>query len=74
LGFRFAPRIRDLGDHKIYPFAKPGNYPSLQSLIGGNVQAKRIEQYWDDLLRLICSIGLGTVSASLILGKLAAYP
>ena len=26
------------------------------------------------IIRLICSIGLGTVSASLILGKLAAYP
>jgi TnpA family transposase len=74
LGFRFAPRIRDLGDHKIYPIAKPGKYPSLQSLIGGTVNTKRIEQYWDDLLRLICSIGLGTVSTSLILGKLAAYP
>ncbi len=74
LGFRFAPRIRDLGDHKLYPIAKPAKYPALQSLIGGTVQIKRIEQYWDDLLRLICSIGLGTVSASLILGKLAAYP
>ena len=74
LGFRFAPRIRDLGDHKIYPIGKPGKYPALQSLIGGTVQTKRIEQYWDDLLRLTCSIGLGTVSASLILGKLAAYP
>jgi hypothetical protein len=59
LGFRFAPRIRDLGDHKIYPIAKSGKYPALQSLIGGTVQTKRIEQYWDDLLRLICSIGLG---------------
>ena len=39
LGFRFAPRIRDLGDHKIYPIAKPAKYPSLQSLIGGTVQA-----------------------------------
>ena len=72
LGFRFAPRIRDLGDHKIYPIGKPGKYPALQSLIGGTVQTKRIEQYWDDVLRLTCSIGLGTVSASLILGKLAA--
>lgn len=74
LGFRFAPRIRDLGDHKIYPIAKPGNYRSLQAIIGGTVNVKRIEQSWDDLLRLISSIGLGTVSASLILGKLAAYP
>lgn len=74
LGFRFAPRIRDLGDHKIYPIPKAGEYPALQSLIGGTVQTKRIEQYWDDLLRLVCSIGLGTVSAPLILGKLAAYP
>jgi TnpA family transposase len=74
LGFRFAPRIRDLGDHKVYPIAKPANYPSLQAIIGGSVNVKRIEQSWDDLLRLISSIGVGTVSASLILGKLAAYP
>jgi len=74
LGFRFAPRIRDLGDHKIYPIAKPAKYPALEPLIGGTVNTKRIEQSWDDLLRLISSIGLGTVSASLILGKLAAYP
>ena len=74
LGFRFAPRIRDLGAHKIYPIAKPAKYPSLRPLIGGTVNTKRIEQYWDDLLRLISSVGLGTVSASLILGKLAAYP
>ena len=56
LGFRFAPRIRDLGDHKIYPIAKPAKYPALESLIGGTVNTKRIEQYWDDLLRLISSI------------------
>ncbi len=74
LGFRFAPRIRDLGDHKIYPIEKPAKYPALEPLIGGTVNTKRIEQSWDDLLRLISSIGLGTVSASLILGKLAAYP
>jgi TnpA family transposase len=53
LGFRFAPRNCDLGDHKIYPIAKPAEYPSLQPLIGGTVNAKRIEQYWDDFLRLI---------------------
>jgi TnpA family transposase len=74
LGFRFAPRIRHLGDHKIYPIANPGKYRSLQAIIGGTVNVKRIEQSWDDLLRLISSIGLATVSASLILGKLAAYP
>jgi Tn3 transposase DDE domain len=27
LGFRFAPRIRDLGDHKIYPSPNQGNIP-----------------------------------------------
>jgi TnpA family transposase len=53
LGFRFAPRIRDLGDHQIYPIVKPARYHALESLIGGTVNTKRIEQYWDDLLRLI---------------------
>ncbi len=40
----------------------------------GHVLHAQTKQYWDSLLRLTCSIGLGTVSASLILGKLAAYP
>ena len=74
LGFRFAPRIRDLGDKRIYSIEKPETYPALAPLLGGTINLKQIEGHWDDLLRLTGSIRKGTVTASLILGKLASYP
>jgi len=74
LGFRFAPRIRDLGDRRLYTVEPPATYLALAPLIGGDVDVKRIAEQWDDLLRLLTSVRLGTVTASQILRKLAAYP
>lgn len=74
LGFRFAPRIRDLGNKRLYSFEKPETYPALAPLVSGTINVRQIEGHWDDLLRLTSSIRKGTVTASLILGKLASYP
>ncbi len=74
LGFRFAPRIRHLGDLCLYALEPPSSYPTLEPLIRGTVNLKRLETYWDDILRFGASIQQGTVTASLILRKLAAYP
>jgi TnpA family transposase len=73
-GFRFAPRIRDLKDRRIYTIDRPSRYPDLAPLIGGTVRTKQIAAHWDEVLRLATSVKTGTVTASLILGKLAAYP
>ena len=74
LGFRFAPRIRDLADRRLYTIEAPTSYPGLEPLIGGMIQLKRLEDHWDDILRVLTSIRLGTVTASLLMRKLAAYP
>ena len=74
LGFRFAPRLRDLGDRKLYPIEKTSSYPDLSLLMGGAVNVKQITDHWDELLRLTASLRLGTVTASLMLRKLASYP
>jgi len=74
LGFRFAPRLRDLGDRKLYPIEKMSSYPNLSLLMGGAVNVKQITDHWDELLRLTASLRLGTVTASLMLRKLASYP
>ncbi len=74
LGFRFAPRVRDLGDKRLYTIEKPACYPELAPLIGGAIKIRQIASHWDDILRLASSIRVGTVTASLILGKLASYP
>ena len=74
LGFRFAPRIRDLADKRLYVPGKPGQWPALGPLIGASINTKLIEQQLGEVLRLAESIQQGTVTASLILRKLGSYP
>ncbi len=74
LGFRFAPRLRDLGDRKLYSIEKPSSYADLDLLMGGSLNTKLITDHWEELLRLVASLRFGTVTASLILRKLASYP
>ncbi len=73
LGFRFAPRLRDLADSKLYSFEKPDQYPEMEKLLRGRINTKIIQENYDDVLRLAHSIRKGTVSASLIMGKLGSY-
>jgi TnpA family transposase len=46
----------------------------LEGLIGTALNTKQITTHWDEILRLATSIRQGTVTASLMLRKLGAYP
>jgi TnpA family transposase len=63
LGFRFAPRIRDLNERRpLRPItARPLADPSRTCRRSD--QCSRIEENWDETLRLAASIRAGTVSA-----------
>lgn len=75
LGFAFAPRIRDLHDKRLFIQGKADNYPALQSIISTTpLNIKEIKIHWNEILRLATSIKQGTVTASLMLKKLASYP
>ena len=74
LGFRFAPRIRDLGDTKLFIPKSDRAYDALKPMIGGTLNINHIRTHWDDILRLTTSIKQGTVTASLMLRKLGSYP
>ena len=74
LGFRFAPRIRDLKDKRLYTIAGLEIPSALAPLVAGQVNIKVISDYWEEILRLATSIKMGSVTASVILRKLAAYP
>lgn len=74
LGFRFAPRIRDLKDKKIYINGNLQQFAIIKSLIGGSINLKHIRAHWNEVLRLALSIKQGTVTASLMIKKLASYP
>ena len=74
LGFRFAPRIRDLSDINLYRPRGAAGYDALKPMLGGSLKSKPIRDHWDDILRLATSIQQGTVTASLMLRKLGSYP
>src|SRR6201997_4366921 len=74
LGFQFAPRIPDLKHRRLYSFGKPSAYPALEPMIAGRINVALIRAHWSEILRVVTSIRTGTVTASLIMRQLAAYP
>jgi TnpA family transposase len=51
-----------------------GRIAALEKLIGGRVNTKQINAHWEEILWLGASIRQGTVTVSLMLRKLGAYP
>jgi TnpA family transposase len=45
LGFRFAPRIRDLGDTKLYIPKGDATYEALKPMIGGTLNIKHVRAH-----------------------------
>ena len=73
LGFRFAPRLRDLADSKLFTVNHPNDFPNIASILRGRINTKVIKENYDDVLRVAHSIREGKVSGSLIMGKLGSY-
>ncbi|MDL2403073.1 Tn3 family transposase [Rhizobium mayense] len=73
-GYRLIPRIRNLGNRRLFVIDPDPAYEPLGALIAGTVNMDVIEQHWDEVLRLKASIGAGLVPPSVILKKLAASP
>ena len=73
-GFRFAPRIRDLADRRLYIAGDRAAHVALGPMIGGTIDFRIIGDNWDETLRLAASIRAGTVAPSALMKRLAAYP
>ena len=73
LGFKFAPRIRDIADTKLYAISKTADYENIVSILQGKINTNIIRDNYDDVLRLACSIRDGRVSGSLMMSKLGSY-
>src|SRR6266571_1781591 len=76
LGFRFAPRLRDLNDRRLFASGPIDMqcYPRLQPHVTGRIHRPRILDWWDEMLRAAGSMKLGWVTASLLVQKLQAHP
>ena len=52
LGFRFAPRIRDLKEKRLYILPGMTVPPELTALVAGAINLRVISAHWFELLRL----------------------
>ena len=73
LGYRFAPRLRDIRDRRLGTIQPAAEYKGLEPLLGQPIRVDLIRECWDDIVRLAASIKAGAVAPSVMLKKLSGY-
>ena len=65
LGFKYAPRIKNVGKQQIYSFRPRKEYEQrgYRILPDGYINTRMIEQRWDDYLRFVVTIKLKVTTA-----------
>jgi TnpA family transposase len=74
LGLQFAPRIRDLGEQRLYRMDRTKTYQHIEPLLKGTINQNLITSAWDDLLRVAGSLKRGWVTSSLFIIKIEDEP
>lgn len=70
LGYRFCPRLADVGGTRFWRSSPEADYGKLNGLARHSIRRERIEVYWDEMLRLVGSLKLGLVPATGIMRTL----
>ena len=64
LGFRFSPRIADIGGARYWRIDPSADYGALNGVARHRIKPNLIRENWDDALRLAGSLKLGVVQAT----------
>ena len=70
LGFRFSPRLADIGGARFWRIDPHADYGLFNDMSRHRVNLSRIAENWDDFLRLAGSLKLGRVPATGIMRTL----
>ena len=74
LGYRYAPRLKDLGDHRLWRIDPSADYGDLSGLARNQINTNLIAEEWDEICRLTASLEAGTVLPSTIMRTLQRGP
>lgn len=74
LGMQFAPRLKDISNTNLYCMTPKKAYKHIQAVITRKINIDLIVKHWDEMLRLVASLKLKWVTASLLIRKLQAFP
>ncbi len=70
LGYQFSPRLADAGEAVFWRIDKNADYGPLDEIARSCVNTRRIEEHWDDMMRIGGSLKIGTVQASELIRSL----
>ena len=70
LGYRFSPRLADIGGTRFWRIDPQADYGELNAIARQRINLDLIARHWDDLLRLTGSLKLGRVPAAGIMRTL----
>ena len=74
LGYRWAPRLADLPDQRLWYLDTHPDYGPLAGLARHRINTRIIIENWDQICRLTASLRAGTVTASAIMRTLQRGP
>lgn len=64
LGYRFSPRLADVGESRFWRMDSDADYGALNGLARNKINTKLISDNWDDILRVTGSLQLGAIAPS----------
>ncbi|HZF98902.1 MAG TPA: Tn3 family transposase [Pseudoxanthomonas sp.] len=70
LGYRFSPRLADIGGTRFWRIDPRADYGPLNAISAHPLSLQKIAPHWDDMLRLAGSLKLGRVPATGIMRTL----
>jgi len=70
LGYRFSPRIADIGGARYWRIDPSADYGPLNNIARHRIKTRLIKENWEDMLRLAGSLKLGVVQATSIMRTL----
>jgi TnpA family transposase len=70
LGYRFSPRLTDIGEARFWRADPAADYGPLNQISRHRLNLDLIRHHWEDLLRVAGSLKLGTIPASEVIRML----
>ena len=70
LGYQYSPRLADIGGARFWRIDPEADYGPLDDLSRHRTHIERIIRNWDDMLRAVGSLKMGTVSVSELMRSL----
>lgn len=64
LGYRFSPRLADIGGAKLWRIDRQASYGQFDAIASGRIKINLIRENWSDLIRLAGSLKLGHLKAA----------